>query len=138
MSKSFRFRKPRCVLVHALAPEGTKPGDANRLINAFVADPVLPMVLFHDHFLGELGGVALFFVESAEQYHLLTSHNHLPGWQVEYRPLIFSYNPAAFDEQIAYTMRAYRQTDWETVQKEQRPAYGNPRLEAQTGVESDE
>ncbi len=136
MSKrTFNFRKPRCVLVYALAPDGTKPAEANRLVNEFVGDRSLPLVLYHDHFLGELGGMAVFYVDSAESMQALTNHSHLPGWQIDYRPLIFAYNPAAFDEQITYTMKAYRGEDWEAVQQEKRPAYGNPQQEAVTGEE---
>lgn len=136
MTKIRELRKPRCFLVNAIAPEGTTPPEANRLFNAFVADSSLPLVLFHDHFLGELGGVAIFFVDSAESRDALLNHAHLTDWNLDYRPLIYAHNPAAFDAQIAYTMRAYRDADWETVRQEQRPAYGNPRLEVETGVET--
>ncbi len=136
MSNPVRFRNPRCMLVNALAPKGTKPPEANRLFNAFVADETLPMVLFHDHFLGELGGVAIFFVDSAESRDALLNHTHLADWKIDYRPLIYAHSPGAFDAQIAYTMRAYRDADWDTVRNEQRPAYGNPTLEVQTNAEA--
>lgn len=61
----------------------------------------------------------------------------LAGWHVAVHPLIFSRSPAAFDEQIAFTLREYRQRDWETLQREQRPRYGNAGLEAQTAQEHD-
>ncbi len=130
-----RFRKPRCVLVYAVAPDGTKPPEANQAINAMAADPSLPLVLWHDHFLGELGGVLLFFVENEVERDKLENTGHLTGWHVKFRPLIFSFNPAAFDEQIAYTMQAYRGQDWETIQKERRPSYGNPRQEVLSAQE---
>lgn len=130
-----KFRKPRCVLVYALAPEGTKPPEANQAINALSADPNLPLILWHDHFLGKLGGVLLFFVENEAERDALAHTHHLAGWQVEMRPLIYSFNPAAFDEQIAYTMQAYRGEDWEAVQKERRPSYGNPRAEVLSAEE---
>ena len=63
------------------------------------------------------------------------------GWRLSTRleggihPLIFSRSPAAFDEQIAFTLRAYWGGDWELLQKEERPSYGDPRLEAETAVE---
>ena len=50
-------------------------------------------------------------------------------------PLIFSYSPAAFDEQIAFTLQAYSEQDWEALQKENRPVYGDPRKEADTATE---
>ncbi|GEM_PF-1078594 len=133
-----RIRKPRCVLVYALAPEGTSPAQANRQFNQFVADRSLPLVLFHDHFIGEPGGVALFFVETPQERAMLAQCPGLAGWQVEVRPLIFSYSPAAFDEQIAFTLRAYREAEWEALRQERRPAYGNPAREAETAQEEDE
>ncbi|MEM7331853.1 MAG: hypothetical protein AAF490_07165 [Chloroflexota bacterium] len=130
-----KFRKPRCVLVYALAPDGTKPYEANQAINGMAADSELPLILWHDHFLGKPGGVLLFFVENEIQRDKLEHNDHLPGWYVEIRPLIFSFNPAAFDEQISYTMKSYRDQDWETIQKEKRPSYGNPRQEVLSAKE---
>lgn len=132
-----RITKPRCFLVYALAPEGISPAEANRQFNEFVADKRLPLVLFHDHFIGQPGGVAVFFAETVEERKALADCKSLDGWHIEIRPLIFSYNPAAFDEQIAYTLRQYRGRDWEQLQREKRPAYGNPVREAETAAEDD-
>jgi hypothetical protein len=54
---------------------------------------------------------------------------------VEIQPLIFSHSPSAFDEQTAFTLRAYRGVNWETLQNEQRPSFGNPSREAETAQE---
>jgi hypothetical protein len=43
----------------------------------------------------------------------------------------------AFDEQIAFTLKAYRGIDWEGLQKEQRPSYGRPSREAETAQEDE-
>ena len=134
---SFHIRKPRCFLGYALAPEDFSAAQANQQFNAFVADRSLPLVLFHDHFIGQPGGVAIFFVETAQERETLAQHAGLDGWHVDVRPLIFSYSPAAFDEQTAYTLRAYRGQDWETLQQEKRPSYGNPAREAETAVEEE-
>jgi len=133
----FRITKPRCFLVYALAPEGISPAQANRQFNEFVADKRLPLVLFHDHFIGQPGGVALFFVETAQEREALVQCVSLNEWHIEIRPLIFSYSPAAFDEQTAYTLRQYRGQDWDQLQREQRPAYGSPTLEAETATEDE-
>lgn len=109
--------------------------EANRIFNEFVGNRKLPLALFHDHFIGRAGGVAIFFVENPEQRDLLLDTDHLPDWGVEMHPLIFSRNPAAFDEQIAFTLKAYRDQDWENLQTEERPAYGDPRIEADTAAE---
>lgn len=134
-SPPLRFRKPRCVLLYAVAPQTTKPAEANRQINEMAADAALPLVLFHDHFLGEAGGVLLFYVANGEEREALRQSEHLAGWRVEWRPLIFSYSPAAFDAQIAFTLKRYRSCEWEALRHEQRPAYGSASTEAQTGQE---
>jgi hypothetical protein len=126
---------PRCFLAYALAPEGTQAADANRVFNEFVANRDLPLAIYHDHFIGQTGGLAIFFVETVAQRDTLLEGDHLPGWQVDMHPLIFSHNPAAFDEQIAFTLKAYRNESWEKLQKENRPSYGDPRKEAETAVE---
>ena len=135
MKKSPTIRKPRCFLLYALAPESIAPAEANRIFNEYVANPRLPLVLFHDHFIGQPGGVAIFYVETPAGREALYDNTSLAGWRVEIQPLIFSYSPAAFDEQIAFTLRAYRNADWESLQQEKRPAYGNPRREAETASE---
>ena len=131
------LRRPRCILVYALAPAGLPASEANRVFNAFVADPRLPTAIFHDHFLGSPGGLALFFTETQEERQALDLQTHLAGWRVDYRPLVFSHSPAAFDEQIAFTLRAYRSEDWEQLQREQRPRYGNASREADTAQEDE-
>lgn len=130
-----RIQKPRCFLLYALAPGGMPAAEANRILNAFIGDPRLPLALFHDHFIGQPGGLVIFYVETTEERDALLSQKYLDGWQVEIQPLIFSHSPSAFDEQIAFTLRAYRGVNWEVLQKEQRPSYGNPSREAETAEE---
>lgn len=130
-----RFRQARCVLVYALAPAGMAAAEANARFNEFVGDRNLPLVLFHDHFIGQAGGVAIFYVSGAEEREALAAAGGLQGWQVSMQPLIFSRSPAAFDEQIAFTLRAYREVEWEQLQQEARPSYGDPRREAETAQE---
>ena len=130
-----RIRKPRCFLLYAIAPGEMPAAEANRILNAFIADPNLPLAIFHDHFIGEPGGIVIFYVETTEERDMLLSQTYLDGWRVEIQPLIFSHSPSAFDEQIAFTLRAYRGVSWETLQKEQRPAFGNTSWEAETAEE---
>jgi hypothetical protein len=131
-----RIQKPRCFLVYALAPEGLPATEANRIFNEFIGDRGLPLTIYHDHFIGQPGGVAIFFVENAKERDALLDQKYLEGWQVDFQPLIFSYSPSAFDEQTAFTLKAYRGVDWEDLQKEKRPSYGNPGQEADTAQES--
>jgi len=130
-----RIRRPRCILVYVIAPDVLPAAEANRQFNEFVADSRLPLAVFHDHFIGHPGGIAIFYAEIEAERKALFTHTHLSGWKLEYRPLVFSHSPAAFDEQIAFTLRAYRSTDWERLQKEQRPRYGNAAREAETAQE---
>jgi hypothetical protein len=130
-----RIRKPRCFLLYAIAPPEMPAAEANRILNAFIGDPALPPALFHDHFIGEPGGIVIFYVQTTGERDALLSQTDLNGWRVEIQPLIFSHSPSAFDEQIAFTLRAYRGVSWETLQKEQRPSYGNPSREAETAEE---
>ena len=131
-----QINKPRCFLVYALAPSELPAAETNRIFNEFIGDRNLPLAIYHDHFIGQPGGVAIFFVENAKERDALLNQKYLEGWQVDFQPLIFSYSPSAFDEQTAFTLKAYRGMDWEDLQKEKRPSYGNPRQEADTAQES--
>ena len=130
-----RIQKPRCFLVYALAPANLTAADAKRIVNEFIGDRKLPLAIYHDHFIGRPGGVAIFFVDTAEERDALFNQTLLAGWRVEMQPLIFSYSPSAFDEQIAFTLKAYNGVNWEELQKEKRPSYGNPGREAETAQE---
>ena len=132
-----RIQKPRCFLLYALAPDGLPAAEANRILNAFIAHPALPLAIFHDHFIGKPGGMVIFYVETAGERDALLAQKYLDGWHVQIQPLIFSHSPSAFDEQIAFTLRAYRGVSWERLQKEQRPAYGSPSREAETAQEEE-
>jgi hypothetical protein len=121
--------------VYALAPQDLSASEANRIFNEFIGDLSLPLAVFQDHFIGEKGGVAVFFLDNPEDHADLSNSAWLDGWRVEVRPLIFSRSPAAFDEQIAFTLNAYRNSNWEKLQREQRPQYGDPRKEAETASE---
>ena len=85
--------------------------------------------------LANVAELQSFFAESEEERGALENSSHLKDWNIEIQPLIFSYSPAAFDEQIAYTLSAYRDTEWEALKKIERPSYGNPREEAETAEE---
>lgn len=134
---AMHIRKPRCFLLYALAPSGMPAAEANRILNVFIGDPGLPLAIFHDHFIGQAGGIVIFYVETPEERDALLAQQVLTGWRVEIQPLIFSHSPSAFDEQIAFTLKAYRGVDWEALQKLKRPLYGNPSQEAETAEEEE-
>jgi hypothetical protein len=108
-----RVTRPRCWLLYALAPEGMPAAEVNRRFNAHIGDRRLPLVLYHDHFIGQPGGLAIFYAETeAERQALhLTAATPLAGWRVEVRPMVYSHSPAAFDAQTAFTLRAHRGLD---------------------------
>ena len=134
-----RLKKPRCFMLYALAPDTVSPAEANTTINDICADDNIPLALFHDHFIGQIGGMIVFYIDDADQRQALQDNvaSYLDGWHYTIHPLIYSYSPAAFDEQIAYTLRAYSDANWEQLQKEKRPQYGNPSHEAMTGTEGE-
>ena len=133
-----RIRKPRCYLLHALAPQEVSPGEANQILNRICADHGLPLAVYHDHFIGQAGGIIMFYAETSGEREALQNNleAYLAGWEYTLHPLIFSYSPAAFDAQIAFTLRAYRQLNWERLRKDERPAAGNPGQEAESAQES--
>jgi hypothetical protein len=132
-----RLSKPRCFLLYALAPEDWTASQANKQLNALVADRSLPLAVFHDHFIGSPGGLVVYYAEDAEQRAALVHgcDRWLTGWRTELRPLIFSSSPSALDEQIAFTLRTYRDTDWQILRQDRRPSYGDPAREAETAAE---
>jgi hypothetical protein len=56
---------------------------------------------------------------------------------VEVQPPVFSFSPAALDEQIAFTLRAYRRLEWDALRRERRPGFGSAAWEAETAREGD-
>jgi hypothetical protein len=132
-----QLQRPRCILIIAKAPPGLPPAEANRIFNEFLGRRGLPLAIFHDHFIGQPGGVAVVFAENDDERKALLNDTHLYNWNVEFHPLVFSHSPAAFDEQIAFTLKAYRGVDWEKLQGERRPRYGSASREAETAEEDD-
>jgi hypothetical protein len=119
------IEKPHCILLYALAPEELSPGEANRVFNQLIADPGLPLVVFHDHFINPPGGVAIFYAHSRKARQALNHLDELEGWATALHGLVYSATPAGFDEQIAFTLRAYRGLDWDRLREEGgRPSYG--------------
>ncbi len=80
--------------------------------------------------------MAVFYVDTPQARDTLLNQRHLEGWDMQIQPLIFSYSPAAFDEQTAFTLKQYRGRDWEALQRDRRPSYGNPVRESQTAEEA--
>lgn len=118
-----RIERPFCFLVFARAPEGMKLGDANRIFNEYSADPARGLALYHDHFIGKPGGIAIFYAESADHRQALSDPGELADWEVEVWPMNHSFSPSSFDEQIAYTVHNYGKANWNTIRMVDRPSW---------------
>lgn len=109
MPPQFREKDKRCYVLIGYPPKGTSFRKANLALNEFISNPRRGLVLFHDHFMGTPGGVALFGVEDAEQLGALKERGPLKGWRIKIHPLIFAENPVEFLYQSDFTMTVYRQ-----------------------------
>ena len=68
----------RCYPVYALAPPGTSARDANDRFNDFIADQRRGICVFHDHFVGQHGGVAIFDPRSDDELAAVHDPVHSP------------------------------------------------------------
>ena len=109
MPVRFSKKDKRCYILVAYAPEGTSIRNANEAFNDFIADANRGLVLFHDHFVGVAGGVALFWVEDEKTLAALQDAGPLKGWNLRLHPLIFTDSPLGFLYQTDWTMTVYRQ-----------------------------
>lgn len=98
----------RCILVYALAPEGTSAREANDQLNEYVADRRRGLAVWHDHFIGAHGGAVVFDVRSDEEEALLEDTGPLEDWQLSVHPLTFSLSAVGFSAQTSFTLEQYR------------------------------
>jgi hypothetical protein len=98
----------RCVLVYALAPEGTTAREANDRLNEYVADRRRGVAVWHDHFVGAHGGAVVLDVRSEEEQALLDEPGPLAEWRMSVHPLTFSLSPVGFAAQTSFTLEQYR------------------------------
>lgn len=103
--------KRRCYLVHALAPKGVTAAQANDLFNEYIGDPERGLAVFHDHFIGRHGGIAVFDLQTDAEVAKLDDPGPLAGWELAWYPLTFSRTAVGFVAQTDFTLRAYRDVD---------------------------
>ncbi len=113
--------KGRCVLVHALAPEGTTAREANDLLNEYVADRRRGLAVWHDHFVGTHGGAVVLDVRSDEERALLHDPGPLAGWRLSVHPLTFSLSGVGFAAQTSFTLERYRDSSLDALAANERP-----------------
>jgi hypothetical protein len=114
-------RLERCYLLYAVAPPQLSARQANATFNDYIADPARGLVLFHDHFIGEHGGFAVFYVADAGELARLSEEGPLVGWERAIHPLVFSLAPSGFRAQIDFTLRTYRATTLDQAEAHEVP-----------------
>jgi len=98
----------RCHLVYALAPPSVTAREANDLLNEYVADPSRGLAVWHDHFVGEHGGVVVLDGRDEGEEARLNDPGPLEGWRVSVYPLTFSLSAVGFSAQTEFTLEQYR------------------------------
>ena len=111
----------RCYLVYALAPPGLRPREANIAFNDYSADDRRGLVLCHDHFVGDRGGFAVFYVAAPEELARLHEPAPLDDWELAVHPLTFSLAPSGFRAQIDFTLDTSRGTTLAKVEAGEQP-----------------
>jgi hypothetical protein len=105
---TLKFFKKKCYVLIAYSPGGMSLSEADVAFNEFISDKSNGMVLFHDHFVGRSGGIAIFFVDSQGELDSLQSKERLKDWELQIYPLTFTEIPVEFLYQIDFTMGVYR------------------------------
>jgi hypothetical protein len=113
--------KERCHLVYALAPEGAGAAQADDLFNNYIADRSRGLCVYHDHFIGQHGGVAIFAVRTESERDALGASGPLEGWRIEVHPLTFSLTAMGFAAQVDFTLEEYRGTSLEEIAAAEKP-----------------
>lgn len=103
--------KERCYLVYALAPKGVTARQANDVFNEYIGDVDRGLAVWHDHFIGRHGGIAVFEITTEAQKAKLDDPGPLEGWELVSYPLTFSQTAVGFVAQADFTLRAYRDVE---------------------------
>lgn len=111
----------RCYLVYALAPAGMSARDANDRFNDYVADERRGICVFHDHFVGEHGGVAVFDVRSDAELAAVRDPGPLAGWHMVVHGLTFALTAVGFAAQTEFTLDQYAGTTLEALRAAEAP-----------------
>src|SRR5919201_4529612 len=104
-----RVASQHCHLLYALAPDGMSAREANVLLNDYPADTSRGLAVWHDHFVGNHGGVVVFDVRDEQEEARLREPGPLEGWQLSTHPLTFALSAVGFSAQIDFTLKNYRE-----------------------------
>jgi hypothetical protein len=111
----------RCYLVYAVAPAGTSARHANDRFNDYIADDRRGVCVFHDHFVGEHGGVAVFDVGGDDELAVVHEPGPLVGWDIRVQGLTFALTAVGFAAQMEFTLDQYRGTTLEALRATETP-----------------
>jgi hypothetical protein len=115
--------RSRCFFVYALAPEAMTAGEANDLLNRYIAEDGRGLIVTHDHFTGKPhGGFAVFEVATEAQEQKLADPGPLEGWEITSRPLTFSLTAVGFVAQADFTLRNYGGTSLADLEAAEKPS----------------
>jgi hypothetical protein len=82
--------------------------DSDVAFNDFISDPSKGLVLFHDHFIGKPGAIAIFYIDNQTELDSFQNKGPIEGWEVQIFPLTFAELPVEFLYQIDFTLGVYR------------------------------
>ena len=71
------------------SPSGVNARQANELFNEYIGDHARGLAVYHDHFIGRHGGLAVFEVTTEEQKAKLDP-GPLENWELTSYPLTYS------------------------------------------------
>jgi hypothetical protein len=111
----------RCYVVYALAPAGMSARDANERFNDYIADGRRGICVFHDHFVGEHGGVAVFEIRDESELAAVHDPGPLADWHMRVHGLTFALTAVGFAAQTDFTLEQYRQTTLEELRAAEAP-----------------
>lgn len=111
----------RCYLVYALAPAGMGARDANDQFNDYIGDERRGLCVFHDHFVREHGGVAVFDVRNDDELAVVHDPGPLAGWEIRVHGLTFALTAVGFAAQTEFTLQQYRGTTLEALRADEAP-----------------
>jgi len=91
-----------------LHPRKLSMNDTDVAFNEFIDDKSKGLVLFHDHLLGRIGGLAIFFIGHQKELDSLQDDRAIKGWDLQIFPLTFIELPIEFLYRTDFTLGVYR------------------------------
>jgi hypothetical protein len=80
---------------------------ADLTFNDYIADKSRGLVMFHDHFVGKPGGIAIYYIDNEKELESLQNQDLLKNWEIQIFPLTFTQLPVEFLYQTDFTLGMY-------------------------------